>query len=112
MRFKTPYLRKHWLRVGVFCLVLGCGSGFAQDSLWQKLLEEGNKHREQGRYSEAEKAYQVALAEAQKFGPEDPRLGESLNSLATVYQDTGRYGQAEPLYRRSLVQDQATYFDK
>ena len=74
----------------------------SEDSLWQKINSEGRELREQGRYDEAEKASLLALAEAQKAGPEDYRVAISLNDLATLYHLRGRLRDAEPLYRSAL----------
>ena len=64
---------------------------------------EAKKLRQQGRYAEAEQAHLLAVAEAEKFGPEDRRLALSLNELAALYHTTGRLREAEPLYRRALA---------
>ena len=45
----------------------------------------------------------TALKEAEKFGPQDPRLATGLNNLGLLYKAQGKYGEAEPLYKRSLA---------
>ena len=64
--------------------------------------QRGKTIREQGLYAEAEKAHLLALAEAEKFVPEDSRLATSLNNLARLYLAQGRYPEVEPLLRRAL----------
>jgi len=63
-----------WVGLSGFLLVMSGGVGLATDTSWQQAIETANKLYEQGRYPEAEKAYQEALAAAQEFGPEDHRL--------------------------------------
>lgn len=43
-----------------------------------------------------------ALADAELFGPSDPRLGGVLCNLAELYRTMGRHDQAEPLYLQGL----------
>jgi tetratricopeptide (TPR) repeat protein len=94
-----------WLATGaglILCFLIPSRT-VAEDNLWQKAFDEGKQLREQGRYAEAEKAHLLAVAEAEKFGPEDRRVAASLNNLAALYYDTGRLSEAESLYRRALA---------
>ena len=75
----------------------------AQETLWKTYLDEGVKAYQTGRYAEAEKLLKLAIAEAEQFGPSDPRLATSLNNLAVLYRTQGDYAKAEPLYKRSLA---------
>ncbi len=65
-------------------------------------MAAGDKAYQQGNYPEAEKQLAAALKEAGGFGPQDPRLATSLNSLAELYHAQGRYAETEPLYKRAL----------
>ncbi len=38
----------------------------------------------QGNYPEAERQFAAAVNEAEEFGPQDPRLADALNSLASM----------------------------
>jgi tetratricopeptide (TPR) repeat protein len=58
--------------------------------------------REERCCQEAEKTSLAALAEAERFGPLDLRLAQSLNALARVYFDQGRYLEAGSLLERAL----------
>jgi CHAT domain-containing protein/Tfp pilus assembly protein PilF len=59
---------------------------------------------QQGRYGEVEPLLLRAIAELeQHFGPDDPKLAESLGYLADLYEIEGRYDAAEPVYRRVLA---------
>lgn len=58
---------------------------------------------DRGRYREAEPLFQRALSIwEQQFGPEHPKVAETLNNLALLYRDQGKYAEAEPLYQRAL----------
>ncbi len=86
-----------------FCLFFLDRTTLGEDVPWQKAIREGKQLRAQGRYAEAQKIHLLALAEAEKFGPEDPRLALSLNKLAILYHATGQLSEAEPLYRKALA---------
>lgn len=62
-------------------------------------------------YPGAEQAFLQALKEAQRFGPEDTRVGTTLNSLGLVYRAEKKYSDAEAAYRRALVIMTAAYGD-
>ena len=91
-----------WLWIGVFGLGLWPADVSAQESLWEKYVSDAQKVQEQGLHDLAVGIYQLALKEAERFGEQDPRLAETLNSLASLYYEQGKYSQAESLYRRSL----------
>ena len=65
--------------------------------LWQTCEDAGNKAYAQGQYAEAEQQFRSALAEAEAFGAEDPRLATSLNSLGQACRAQGRFDEAEPV---------------
>ena len=52
--------------------------------------------------AEAQMPLRAALEEAEKFGPDDPRLAERLLDLAALYRTQGQYAEADPLYLRAL----------
>ncbi len=93
--------------VGVLCVMLvsalffGCGQ--SAGSPWESYIRAGEAAYEQCHYAEAEKQFLAALHEAEKFGPEDPRLATSLNNLVELYHDQGKYTVAETLYKRLLT---------
>ncbi len=89
--------------VGVMCLVFVSTQGCAQGHRWETYVDAASEAYQQGNYAEAEKQLSAALQEAEKFGPEDPRLSATLNNLAWLYDDQGKYAEAEPLYKRSLA---------
>jgi len=62
-------------------------------------------------YPKAEQAFLKAVQEAGRFGPDDPRLGTTLNSLGLVYRAEKKYGEAEGVYRRALGIMETAYGD-
>ena len=62
-------------------------------------------------YPRAEQAFLKAVQEAGRFGPDDPRLGTTLNSLGLVYRAEKKYGDADSAYRRALVIMETAYGD-
>jgi len=76
-------------------------SGQAVES-WQDYRRSGKLALEQGNYVEAERSWLQALAEAKRFGTDNPRRIRSLLDLATLYQSQGRYPDAQPLYLEAL----------
>jgi tetratricopeptide (TPR) repeat protein len=78
--------------------------GFSEENIWLRHFNEGSQLRKEGRYAEAEKVHLLAIAEAERFGPQDRRLALGLNELAVLYHTTGRrLSEAEALYRRALA---------
>jgi tetratricopeptide (TPR) repeat protein len=68
------------------------------------LNQAGYYLKERGRYAEAERLYERALAiREQQLGPEHPDTAMSLNNLAALYDNQGKYSQAEPLCKRALA---------
>jgi tetratricopeptide (TPR) repeat protein len=53
--------------------------------------------------AKSEQTFLLALKEAERFGPEDPRVGTTLNSLGLVYRAEKKYADAETFYKRALV---------
>ena len=72
-------------------LVLAGGMGCATTGNdWQAGLEA----YQDGRHEDAEAIWQEALAEAEAYGEDDPRLALSLRTLGAIYIQTGRYAEA------------------
>ncbi len=85
-------------------------AALSQAEQWQSYMDAGDKAYHQGNYPEAVKQWVAAVKEAERFGPQDPRLATSLNELAVLYRaqgvlydDQGKYAEAEPLHKRSLA---------
>ncbi|HEY7543973.1 MAG TPA: tetratricopeptide repeat-containing protein, partial [Blastocatellia bacterium] len=58
-------------------------------------------------YEIAEKQFEMALREAEYFGPQDYRLIRSMDNLARAYHVQNKYADAEPLYLRALSLQEA-----
>ena len=54
-------------------------------------------------YLRAEQTFALAVHEAERFGPQDARVGTSLNSLGLTFRDEKKFAEAEAAYRRALV---------
>ena len=89
-----------WRRLGA--LLRSASSAAVPEATWKAYKAAGSKAYKQGNYVEAEKQFAVALNMAQEFGPQDPRLGTSLNNLGLTYKTRGQFGKAELLFRGAL----------
>lgn len=72
------------------------------DSVWKANMEAERKAFREGRYLEAANYAQVALKEAEAFGPQDSRLATSLHNAGELYTRLERYDEAERLLQRAL----------
>lgn len=78
-------------------------SVYAQETLWNELMDRAATLYQQGRYSEATIVAEEALKVAKKtFGSNHPNTAASLNNLAELYCLRGRFSDAEPLYKQAL----------
>ncbi len=75
----------------------------ASAASWEEHMRAGLTAYQQGRYAEAERQLDAGLKQAERFGPEDPRLATSLNNLALLYRAQGRYAEAEPFLLRLIA---------
>jgi tetratricopeptide (TPR) repeat protein len=73
-----------------------------QATLWESYIDEGRQVYGEGRYEEAEQLFKEAVREAEKFGQEDYRSGQSLYWLGAVVWDLGRPEEAQQLLERAL----------
>lgn len=81
---------------------------------WQKYNDAGRSAYREAQWSgnklryfpEAEKSWVAGLKEAEKFGPQDPRLSISLNNLAVLYEEQLKFSEAEPLCVRAIAFDE------
>lgn len=76
-----------------------------------EIMEKANGHlllanvlTEKANYLEAEKLYQLALAELNIAAPKTPLLTDTLAALAELYFRTGRFKDARPLLEQVLAQ--------
>ncbi|PWU03255.1 MAG: hypothetical protein C5B53_00660, partial [Candidatus Melainabacteria bacterium] len=73
-----------------------------QAQTWQKYSMIGQRFERAGKRDEAELWFSKALAVAEKFGEDDPRLSQSLRALADLYMVFGQLKKAEIHYEREL----------
>jgi tetratricopeptide (TPR) repeat protein len=69
---------------------------------WSAENEAGQRALDQGRLPEAIRAFQTAIAEAEKLGWADQRIAGSIIGLAQSYLLQGNYAASESLFQRSL----------
>lgn len=74
----------------------------SEDGPYDKLMEAGRQAVTSKRLGDAEKSYQDAVKEAEKFGKKDLRYAEALNALGLVYGIGGKPIQAETLLKQAL----------
>jgi len=72
------------------------------DTAWKTEMNVAMQALKSGKFAEAEKPLQRALKEAERFGPEDPRLAISLSNLGVVYFKLEKLPQAESYLVRAL----------
>jgi len=70
--------------------------------MWERYNISAQQALAQGKPSEAENFFRLALAEAEKLPPNDAKLPTTLNNLANCLRQQGRYADAEPLYKKAI----------
>ncbi len=73
------------------------------DSSWSRWNNEGLRLSQVPDYPGAERAFRSALAEAGRFGEQDPRFAEALSNLSVARREQGDLNQAEQLARRVVA---------
>src|SRR5882724_12341242 len=91
------------LFAGVVILALGLGTASADVIEWNDAMNSAARAVKESRFADAERWLRTAIKEAEKFGPEDRRLAESLSSLASVLYAQGNYAEAGALFKRVLL---------
>ncbi len=97
----TNILRSQLLFLPIFLAMNACSRDFSWDCR-TIAYDIAYAHAD---YATQERELSLAVKEAEKFGPKDPRLRESIEGLADVYTSEGSsaYHAAKPLYERSLA---------
>lgn len=70
---------------------------------WTNYKMQAVKAIQNKNLGEAERMWQDALKEAEKFGEKDGRFVLSVDSLANVLFHQDKFDRAEPLYRKALI---------
>ena len=80
------------------------GFGPKDPRLLASLNRLAQLYHAQGKYTQAERLYQRALAIAETvLGPDHPDLASNLRNLAAVYEAQGKLAEAAPLRKRALT---------
>lgn len=82
------------LAVSLFVGGFAAVNAAAPEQTWESYHRHGKDNFQNGNYDVALKDFQKALDLAEKFPENDPRLGKTLNNLATVYDYLGKYSEA------------------
>jgi serine/threonine protein kinase len=69
----------------------------APDVAWRRFNDAGQKAYDQAKYDEAEKQFNLALRESQKFGDTDQHHILSLRRISDVYYITGKEKEADQI---------------
>ncbi len=70
---------------------------------WESSFKAGKIAIKKGEFSRAEEAFKKALAEAGKFGDDNPRLGNIHSALGDLYLKQKKYGESEQAYKAVIA---------
>jgi len=102
--------RSFFACAAVLALLTTCPGARAQnEKAWKNFVETGLRAAAVRDYPTAEQSLLKALREAESFGPDDVRIGSTLNTLGLVYRAEKKYSEAESVYRRALVIMEGAY---
>lgn len=71
--------------------------------MWERYNLSGQQAMSQGKSADAETAFRLALAEAEKMGPHDPKVAVSATNLANCLRQQGKFADSEPLYKQAIL---------
>lgn len=74
-----------------------------EDERWKSLLMASTKAFVDRRFDEMQRLIEAALAEAEKFGPEDIRVSIASAAMAEWYDHLGKHRKAQPYWDRFLA---------
>ena len=78
-------------------ILLGCGSAYAQEDVWNGFNDQVFALYHQGNYAQAVEVGQKALDIAKDtFGLEHENTAQAMSTLGMLYYANGDYAQAEP----------------
>jgi tetratricopeptide (TPR) repeat protein len=94
-------------RLPVSSPVLKSTGKVTEDAVYRYLADKGAQYFRKGRFAEAEKFFQAALANAKLEGVHDRRMAMLLTNLATDLREEQKYSEAEPLFERAVELEKA-----
>lgn len=107
---------KHWTRACFAALGLTLLSfpvctttAFADDKLWQAAFDVGMRDKDNADYAAAEDRLRLAVTEAEKFGPRNARMPQSLNALGGTLALRGKLDEAQTIHERALRLAEANF---
>lgn len=71
--------------------------------MWERFNVAGQQALSQGRPSDAETQFKLAVAEAEKLGSESHAVAGVLLNLANTYRQQGKFNEAEPTYKKAIA---------
>lgn len=80
----------------------------ADEANWTLHCQKGVAAYKELRYGDADREFRAALAEAEKFGPDDVRLAQTLTNLGVLLEFRGHLDKAQPLFERAVKIKQKT----
>lgn len=90
------------LQIALLAVCFTCASKARVDI--SELNRQVEQLYDQGKYAEAIRVAEQALAEAEvTVGPDHASTATTLNNLAVFYRDMGRYDEALPLHKLALA---------
>jgi len=98
-----------WASVVIAVFVVWAPPGVAEHDNWEIYMEAVRDAIKTGNYLQATEYLGTAVVEAEELGPEDGRLGKTLEVLAAVYIRLDRDDDAEALYRRLIALQERTF---
>ena len=82
---------------------VAAGSGGGDGAQWNVHFNSAQKLMSAGKLAQSEQEYRLAQQEAEKFGPTDVRVYESIHGLALLYEHQGKVSQALELAQKALA---------
>src|SRR3972149_2243836 len=106
---QTPRKRRRPMRIilsgWVILVLIGllAAPASAQEEAWKTQMQAADEALKKNDTDSAWGAFQAALQEAERFGPEDPRLAGTLDLVGAFFGLQGQVTQADSLLKRSLT---------
>jgi tetratricopeptide (TPR) repeat protein len=70
--------------------------------MWERYNLAGQQAMSSGKSADAEAQFRMALQEAEKIGPQDPKVALSATNLANCLRQQGKLAEAESFYKKAI----------